>query len=260
VEGTPVHSAAFFDLDKTLMQGSSAFEFGKAAYRAGLISRRRLVSDALANLRFRLHGVSDERSHAVRDRIAEWLAGTRVRDLERLGVGALGGILPRLYPHMLEIAYEHQDAGRAVYIVTAAGHELAGVLAHVMAFDGGLGSQLSEVVDGRYTGRATGPFLYGEEKARAITEIAIREGIDLSASYAYSDSASDLPMLRAVGHPVVVNPDAELERVARAEGWTVLRLDRLGRRLWTAGGLVAAAALAGAAAAVTLRGRRPGPR
>jgi HAD superfamily hydrolase (TIGR01490 family) len=251
--------AAFFDLDKTLMQGSSAFQFARAVRKAGLMSRRQLVSDAWANLRFRLRGATDEESTALRDRIAQSLEGVRVRDLERLGVPVLLGILPRLYPQMLTIAHEHQDAGRPVYIVTAAAQELADTLAHVMAFDGAIGSHLSEVRDGFYTGRATGPFLYREAKAHAIRELAARQGYDLAASYAYSDSASDLPMLEVVGHAVVVNPDAELETLARERGWAVLRLDRLGRRLAIAGvGALTAAVAAGAAAGVlAARARRP---
>ncbi len=250
-------AAAFFDLDRTLMAGSSAFQFGRAAYKAGLLSRRQLVSDALANLRFRLRGASDEASHALRDRISHELGGTRVRDLERLGVDVLAGVLPRIYPQVLALAHEHQDAGRRAYITTAAAQELADILARVLALDGGLGSQFSEVVDGVFTGKPTGLFIYGAEKAAAIEQLARREGIDLAISYAYTDSASDLPMLRLVGHPVVVNPDAELARVARQEGWEVLRIDRLRRRLTTILGLLGAALAGGAgSAAVVARGRR----
>src|SRR5258708_35448651 len=99
--GAPRVAAAFFDLDRTLMEGSSAFQFGRAAYRAGLIGRRRLVADAWANLRFRLRGSTDEGTEALRDRISASLKGGRVRDLERLGGDVLAGILPRLYPQML---------------------------------------------------------------------------------------------------------------------------------------------------------------
>lgn len=252
--GPAVRGAAFFDLDKTLMQGSSAFQFARAVRRAGLMSRRQLASDAWANLRFRLRGASDDQSQALRDRIAASLAGVRVRDLERLGIPVLRGILPRLYPRMLQIAYEHQDAGRPAYIVTAAAQDLAEVLARVMAFDGAIGSHLSEIENGIYTGQATGLFVYGEAKATAIAELARREGFDLGASYAYSDSASDLPMLRVVGHAVVVNPDSELERLAREEGWEMVRLDRLGRRLTIAVTLLIAA-VSGGAAALFLSGR-----
>ena len=101
------------------------------------------------------------------------------------------------------------------------------MLAHVLVFDGGIGMR-SEVRDGVYTGRPDGPFTYREGKAEAIRELAEREGIDLAESYAYSDSESDLPMMRAVGHPVAVNPDRELERVAREEGWRIMRFDKLG--------------------------------
>src|SRR5437588_2288988 len=130
-------AAAFFDLDRTLMEGSSAFQFGRAAYKAGLINRRRLIADGWANLRFRLRGSTDENTHALRDRISQSLEGVRVRDLERLGPDVLAGVLPRIYPRMLSLAYEHQDAGRRVYIVTAASQELAEILAHVLTFDGG---------------------------------------------------------------------------------------------------------------------------
>jgi HAD superfamily hydrolase (TIGR01490 family) len=252
--GDSAPTAAFFDLDRTLMEGSSAFQFGRAAYRAGLLSRRQLTADAIANVRFRLRGSTDADTEALRNRISSSLQGVRVRDLERLGASVLAGILPRLYPQVLAIAHDHQDSGRRVYIVTAASKELAEVLARVLAFDGGIGSQFSEVVDGVHTGRPTGLFIYRTGKARAIEELSRREGIDLAGSYAYSDSESDLPMLRAVGHPVAVNPDPELARVARAEGWEVLRFDRLGRRLKGAA-LIAAAAAAGGAGSAALAAR-----
>src|SRR5438270_11399086 len=153
-------SAAFFDLDRTLIEGSSAFQFGRAAYRAGLLSRRQLVADGWANLMFRLRGASEEASHELRNRISASLAGTRVRDLERLGADVLAGVLPRIYPQVLALAHEHQDAGRSVYIVTAASQELAEILARVLALDGAIGSQFSEVRDGVYTGRPTGRFIY----------------------------------------------------------------------------------------------------
>jgi HAD superfamily hydrolase (TIGR01490 family) len=244
---------AFFDLDKTLMAGSSGIFFARAAYETGMISRRRLLRDAYENLRFRLLGSTDERADDVRRRVGRMIAGVRVRDLERLSPRILAGVLPRLYPQMLARAYAHQDAGVPVYILTAASQEMADLLARVLAFDGGLGSR-SEIVDGRYTGRAAGPFNYREGKVLSMRELAEREGIDLDASFAYSDSESDLPMLRAVGNPVVVNPDAELRRIALLEGWEVLHLDRLGRRLKVLAALGAGAALASLGRVVRERG------
>ena len=227
------------------MAGSSGIYFARAAFETGMITRGRLVRDVYENLRFRLRGSTDERADAVRRRVGELIAGVPVRNLERLTPRVLAGVLPRIYPQMLGRAYEHQEAGRRVYIVTAALQEMADVLARVLAFDGGIGSRL-EVLDGRYTGRPAGPFNYREGKVVSMCELAEREGLDLSASYAYSDSESDLPMLRAVGHAVVVNPDAELTRIARGEGWEIVRLDRLGRRLKVIAALAAGTAAAGA--------------
>jgi len=186
-----------------------------------------------------------------------------VRDLERLGASVLAGVLPRIYPEVLAIAHRHQDEGRRVYIVTAAAGDLAEMLARVLALDGGIGSQFSGVLDGVYTGRPEGLFIYGAGKATAIEQLARERNLDLAASYAYSDSVSDLPMLRAVGHPVVVNPDRELATLARAEGWDVLRLDHLSRRLKGAALLAGAAAAGGAgtaALAARTRQRRPAVR
>ncbi len=212
------------------MAGSSGVFFAKAAFETGMISRSRLLRDLYENLRFRLVGSTDDRADAVRIRVGEMIAGVPVRELERLAPRVLAGVLPRIYPDMLARAYAHQDAGRLVFIVTAASQEMADLLAHVLAFDGGLGSR-SEVIDGVYTGRAAGPFNYRDGKRVSLQELAQRESIELAESYAYSDSESDLPMLRAVGHPVAVNPDAELMQVALEEGWEIVRLDRLGRRL-----------------------------
>jgi HAD superfamily hydrolase (TIGR01490 family) len=237
-------AAAFFDLDKTLMAGSSGIFFARAAYETGMISRARLARDVYENLRFRLRGSTDDRADNVRKRVGEMIAGVHVRELQRLSPRVLAGVLPRLYPQMLARAYAHQDAGTPVYILTAASQEMADLLAHVLAFDGGLGSR-SEIVDGRYTGRPAGPFNYREGKVLSMRELAEREGLDLAASYAYSDSESDLPMLRVVGNPVVVNPDPDLRRIAAQEGWEVLHLDRLGRRLKVLAALGAVAALGG---------------
>jgi HAD superfamily hydrolase (TIGR01490 family) len=258
--GNGPRAGAFFDLDKTLMAGSSGIFFARAAYETGMISRRRLARDLYENLRFRLRGSTDSRADDVRRRVGEMIAGVAVRDLQRLSPRVLAGVLPRLYPQMLSRAYAHQDAGQPVYILTAASQEMADLLAHVLDFDGGLGTR-SEIVEGRYTGRPAGPFNYREGKVLAMREVSERDGIDLELSYAYSDSESDLPMLRAVGNPVVVNPDGPLRRVAAEEGWEVLHLDRLGQRLKVAGALALAATVGGVARVARERvGGRPNGR
>jgi HAD superfamily hydrolase (TIGR01490 family) len=246
-------AAAFFDLDRTLMAGSSGLHWARAARGAGLLTRRRMARYGWENVKFRLQGSTDSATDRVRREVGEMIAGQRVVDLQRLAPRVLAGVLPRLYPQMLEVAHTHQDAGRRVYICTAASQEMADMLAHVLSFDGAVGAR-SEIVDGRYTGRPAGPFTYREGKAQALRELAQAEGIDLAASYAYSDSESDLPMLRAVGHPVVVNPDAALARAAREEGWEIMRFEQLGRRL-KAASAVLVAALVGTGAR-TVAGRR----
>jgi acetyl-CoA C-acetyltransferase len=247
--------AAFFDLDRTLMAGSSGLYWARAARGAGLLTRRRIARYGWENVKFRLRGSTDQATDRVRREVGEMISGQRVVDLQRLAPKVLAGVLPRLYPQMLEVAHAHQDAGRPVYICTAASQEMAEMLAHVLSFDGALGAR-SEVVDGHYTGRPAGPFTYREGKAVAMRELAAAEGIDLGASYAYSDSESDLPMLRTVGHPVVVNPDSALRRVAREEGWEVMRFEQLGRRLKAAAAVGLAALVGTGARTVAVRGRR----
>ena len=234
------------------MAGSSGWYFVRAAYEQGMIDRRRLAGDTLQALRFRLWGSTDAGTAKVRARLGTYVEGIRERDLRRMAPRVLAGVLPRLYPQMLAVAYAHQDEGRPIYICTAASHEMAQLLSMVLSFDGGIGSR-SEVVDGVYTGREGGLFTYREGKAQAIRELAERKGLDLAQSYAYSDSESDLPMLRAVGHPVAVNPDSTLARVAREEGWEVLHFDRLHRRLKLVAAAIAAAAAGGAGRAVVRR-------
>jgi HAD superfamily hydrolase (TIGR01490 family) len=220
-----------------------------------MLSRRQLVRDGWANLKFRIQGSTDQSTDVLRGRILDAIAGQRVVDLRRLGPDVLAGILPLVYREVLAEAFAHQDAGRPIYIVTAASQELAEVLAHVLTFDGGIGMR-SEVRDGVYTGEPAGPFTYREGKAEAIREIAAREGIDLAESYAYSDSESDLPMMRTVGNPVAVNPDAALERVAREEGWRIMRFDRLGPILKISAAVGAIALVGGGGGYALARTRR----
>ena len=249
-------AAAFFDLDKTLIEGSSGVHFARAAYRSGVIGRRQLAIDLWANLRFRLQGSTDAASEKIRQRVLDSIAGTPVKELQRLGPEVLAGVLPRIYPEVLRAAYDHQDAGRPAFIVTAASQEMAELMAHVLVLDGGIGTR-SEIKDGVYTGRPGGPFTYRAGKAEAIRQVADEHGIDLGASYAYSDSESDLPMLTAVGHPVAVNPDSALERIARENGWRIMRFDRLRRRLRIAGALGAMALAGGGGAYLAGRIRDP---
>ncbi|OLE36270.1 MAG: hypothetical protein AUG48_07940 [Actinobacteria bacterium 13_1_20CM_3_68_9] len=234
--------AAFFDLDRTLMAGSSGMHFARAAYRSGMVSRARLTRWGLEHVRFRLRGSTDERTAEVLSQVKELLAGVPEREIERMGPDLLVGVLPRIYPKMLEEVRAHQDAGRATFIVSAAGNGLVEMLARVLGMDGGIGTRYEVGADGLLTGRIVEPFVYGDGKVIAMERFAAEHDIDLRESWAYSDSASDLPMLRAVGNPVVVNPDPELARIAADNGWRVMRFEKLGRRLAIGGATLAAAA------------------
>jgi HAD superfamily hydrolase (TIGR01490 family) len=224
-------AAAFFDLDRTLMAGSSGLPWARAAMRAGLIGRGQMLRWGVDALRFRLRGSTDEATEKLLGEVKEVFAGTHSRDLSRLAPEVLVGLIPRIYPQMLREVYEHQDAGRPTFIVSAAGDELVQLLARILYMDGGIGTPYEVGPDGRFTGELGGPFMYGPGKVEAMRGFADEHGIDLETSWAYSDSVSDLPMLRAVGNPVAVNPDDELARVATAEGWRVMRFEKLGRRL-----------------------------
>src|SRR5215211_1323862 len=253
-------AGAFFDLDKTLMAGSSGMQFGRAAFRSGLVGRRQLLVWGAEQLRFRLKGTTDERATRLLEEVKELLNGVPRRNIERMVPELLSGILPRIYPQMLEEVRAHQDAGRPTFIVSAAGNELVSLLAHVLGMEGGIGTAYAVDPAGLLTGELDGPFMYGEGKVEAMRRFAADHDIDLAASWAYSDSASDLPMLGAVGNPVVVNPDAELLEVAKRQEWRVMRFERLGRRLAIAATTVAAAAIGGSGTWLAARTRtRRGP-
>jgi HAD superfamily hydrolase (TIGR01490 family) len=224
-------AAAFFDLDKTLMAGSSGMQFARVAARQGVVSRRQLSSWAVEHLRYRLRGTTDERTAEVLRVARELISGVSAKSIDRMGPEVMAAILPRVFPQMLDEVYAHQDAGRATFIVSAAGNGVVQPLAQVLGMDGGIGTRYEVDAEGNFTGRFEGPFVYGPGKVEAMEAFAAEHEIDLTASYAYSDSLSDLPMLRAVGHPVVVNPDPPLAEIAREEGWQAMRFERLGRRL-----------------------------
>jgi HAD superfamily hydrolase (TIGR01490 family) len=224
-------AAAFFDLDKTLMAGSSGMQFARIASRQGIVGRRQLASWGFEHLRYRLRGTTDARTAEVLKVARELIRGVPAKSVARMGPEVMAAILPRIYPLMLEEVYAHQDAGRPTFIVSAASNDVVESLARVLGMDGGIGTRYEVDPEGSFTGGLDGPFVYGKGKVVAMEEYAATHEIDLSASFAYSDSLSDLPMLRAVGNPVAVNPDPPLAEIAREEGWRVMRFEQLGRRL-----------------------------
>jgi HAD superfamily hydrolase (TIGR01490 family) len=254
-EPRTANAAAFFDLDRTLISGSSAFSFGIAAWRNDLIPTGELVSDAVNALTFKLVGATDERSEAVRDRILHAVEGAEQEQLLALNEEIIPRILERVRPESRGLIEMHHEAGRETWIVSASPIELVDPLAKALGMTGGIATT-SEVVDGRYTGRLLGPFVYGEGKAEAIRTLAEERGYDLRLSYSYSDSASDLPMMELVGHPVAVNPDRPLESVAHQRGWPMVIFSRRTKKV-----VKSTTASAGAVALATttyLLGRRHG--
>ena len=219
--------------------------FASAARSKGFVGRGQTARWALDHLRYRLRGATDEETADVLKAGSEMLSKMSERDLKRMGPEVLATVLPRVYPRMLDEIHFHHDEGRPTFIVSAASNDLVELLARVLGMDGGIGTRYALDSSGRYTGELDGPFVYGEGKVEAIESVAETLGLDLSESWAYSDSASDLPMLRAVGNPVAVNPDPRLAHVAEDEGWRVLKFERLGRRLAIVGGAVAAGVAGG---------------
>jgi len=245
--------AAFFDLDKTLMAGSSGMVFARVASRHGFVARGQLAKWGWDHLRYRLRGASDEQTSAVVDVAKRVFAEIPEREIERMAPELLAGILPRIYPQMLDEVHRHQDEGRATFIVSAAGNDLVRMLAGVLGMEGGIGTAWAVGSDGKYTGEMEGPFVYGTGKVEAMRTFAEKHDIDLGQSFAYSDSVSDLPMLQSVGHAVVVNPDADLLAIARDHGWQVMRFEKLARKLAIVGATALAAAAGGAGALASKR-------
>jgi HAD superfamily hydrolase (TIGR01490 family) len=253
----PARGAAFFDLDRTLISGSSAVDFGMIAWRHDLIPTKVIARDAWGALAFRLAGASDEKSEATRDRILGAVAGLRQDDLLSLNEEIVPRVLAKVRPESKGLIDMHHEAGRDCYIISASPAEVVEPLARALGMEGGIGTR-SETRDGVYTGELDGPFCYGDGKRIIIEKLAASRGYDLRLSYCYSDSSSDLPMLELVGHPVAVNPDSPLEAVAHQRGWPVVIFSRRRKkvvRLTTAG--VGALGLAGGAYAL---GRRQGRR
>jgi HAD superfamily hydrolase (TIGR01490 family) len=221
-------SAAFFDLDGTLIAGSANIPLALAAFKAGYVTPAELITDLRNNLSFLLKGASDERSEQVRDRILAAVQGRLAADLVALADDFMDSLVAKVQPAARAALDEHAAAGHDRIVISASPTEIVGRLAEELGLEYGIGTT-AEHEEGVYTGRLVGPFCYREGKAEVLRQVAHERGYDLSRSYAYSDSISDLPMLRAVGTPVAVNPDAELRALAVSEGWTIIETSSVSR-------------------------------
>jgi HAD superfamily hydrolase (TIGR01490 family) len=218
--------AAFFDLDKTVIAKASMVAFGGPFYRHGLISRRLLVRGLWGQLVYLYLGADEERLARMRESVLALTKGWEQAQVRRIVREALTDVVtPIIYAEALELIEAHRAAGRRIFIVSASPSEIVEPLADHLDVDEAIASRARLDAEGCYTGEMEF-YAYGPNKAEAMRDVAEREGIDLAESWAYSDSATDLPMLEAVGHPVVVNPDRELARVAREREWEVRNFER----------------------------------
>jgi HAD superfamily hydrolase (TIGR01490 family) len=218
--------AAFFDLDKTVVAKSSTLAFSRELYREGLISPSIVLKTAYAQLSYQLLGAGPEKMERSREALLALTKGWDSSQVKRLVRETLQEVIdPLIYQEALDLFAEHRRAGRDLYIVSSAGEEVVQPLAEYLGVPYVIATRMGIDEDGRYDGSLEF-YAYEEHKATAIEEEAERRGIDLAASYAYSDSITDLPMLETVGTPVVVNPDRELRAVAKERGWDCLDFSR----------------------------------
>lgn len=212
--------AAFFDLDKTIIARSSPLALGRSFFREGLIGRSFLLKSLYAQLVFHLMGADEEKMEKMRAEASRLTAGWEQERVRQIVTEVLEEVIsPLIYAEALELMHDHRAAGRMIVIVSSSPAEIVEPLADMLRVDRWIAT-LPKVEDGKYTGELDF-YAYGPHKAVAMKDLAEELDLDLEASYAYSDSFTDLPMLEAVGHAVVVNPDKELRRFAAEREWEV---------------------------------------
>lgn len=224
VSSTPLsggRTAAFFDLDKTIIAKSSTLAFSRPFYRGGLISRRSVLRSSYAQFVYLVGGADHDQMERMRAYLSSLVAGWDVQAVRDIVAETLHHIVdPIVYDEAVELIEEHHTAGRDVVIVSSSGSEVVEPIGSLLGADRVIATRMV-IEDGRYSGEIDF-YAYAEHKAAAIRELAESEGYDLERSYAYSDSATDTPMLEEVGHPYAVNPDRALRRTATERGWPVL--------------------------------------
>lgn len=222
---TTQQRAAFFDVDRTLIPGSSLFLMARGLYERDMFRVRDMVRFGWGQMMFRLRGEQQRGMDRSRESTLAFVAGRSQRELMSWGREiAEDQILPRVYRDIVQVIDGHRERGDLTFLVTAAPIELAETLARHLDMTGAIAT-VSEVDDqGYYTGRLVGAIMHGPEKAKAVAETAAELSIDLAECAAYSDSMNDLPLLESVGYPHAVNPEGELKRIAFARGWPIHEL------------------------------------
>ena len=212
--------AAFFDLDKTIIATSSAFAFGREFMHSGLITTSEALQMSLAKATYMIAGQSSEQMDSTRDQLAALVAGWSVEQVRTIASETMHNVVtPAIYAEARELIAFHRNAGHDVIIISASASHLVDLIAEELGIDQVVATEL-EVEDGRFTGEILF-YCKGDAKAQAITDLAAENNYDLSVSYAYSDSATDIPMLQAVGNPIAVNPDRAMKKAALENGWEI---------------------------------------
>jgi len=221
----PLRAAAFFDLDKTVIAKSSTLAFSRPFFRNGLINRRAVLKGAYAQFVFAASGADADQVERIRAHLTSLCAGWDVQQVRAIVDETLHDIVdPLVYAEAAELIADHKAEGRDVVVVSASGDEIVAPISEMIGATRSMGTRMV-AADGRYTGEIEF-YCYGQNKATAIKDLAAEEGYDLAASHAYSDSVTDLPMLEAVGHPTVVNPDRGLRTLALERGWPILEFTK----------------------------------
>jgi HAD superfamily hydrolase (TIGR01490 family) len=223
--GMPVRTAAFFDLDKTVIAKSSTLAFSKPFFDQGLLNRRAVLKSTYAQFFFLMSGADHDQMDRMRAYVTNMVAGWDVEQVKSIVGETLHDIVdPLVFAEAAELIADHKLCGRDVVVVSASGEEIVAPIARGLGATHAMATRMV-VEDGKYTGDIAF-YCYGEGKAEAIRELAAREGYPLEHCYAYSDSITDMPMLRTVGHPTAVNPDRTLRKEAAARGWPVLTFSK----------------------------------
>jgi len=214
--------AAFFDVDNTLVRGSTLYFLGRGMYQRGFFTKADISRFVVANIRFRMTGTEKKEVIEKYQKAAtDFIGGHAVDDIKKVAEEIYDEFVsPKLWQGTFEIAKSHLDKGEEVWLVTAAPQDMADIIAQRLGLTGALGSKAC-IENGVYTGELDGKLLHGTEKALAIEKLAAQENFDLEDCFSYSDSHNDIPLLQAVGHPCAINPDAILRIRALAEGWPI---------------------------------------
>lgn len=216
----PIRTAAFFDLDKTVIAKSSTLAFSKPFFSQGLINRRAVLKSSYAQFLFLMSGADHDQIDRMRSYLTTMCTGWDVEQVKSIVEETLHDIVdPLVFAEAAELIADHKLCGRDVVVVSASGEEIVAPIARALGATHAMATRMV-VEDGKYTGEIAF-YCFGEGKVEAIRALAAREGYALEHCYAYSDSITDVPMLEAVGHPTVVNPDRTLRKEAASRGWPV---------------------------------------